>query len=165
MPVATSPKKQSLMASGPLRRSLRAHGHALKMTVQIGKEGLSAPVRKQLAQALADHELVKVKLGSECPEDRFAVAAGIASEPETQIAQILGRTILAYKRRSEDPQFEPADKSSATSSRKPAAGVRKPARRTADGPARRGQKTRNGKAGARSSRPTASGRRGSTTRR
>ena len=75
MPAPTNPKKQSLMPSTPLRRRLRGAGHALTPVVQLGKDGTTEAVRKQILAALADHELIKIKLGSECPQDRFEVAA------------------------------------------------------------------------------------------
>ena len=106
MPEPTNPKKRSLMPSTPLRRRLRGAGHALSPVVQIGKEGASEAVCKQIHEALAHHELVKVKLGSESPEDRFAVADRLSAEPGVEIAQILGRTLLLYKRNPEIGRFD-----------------------------------------------------------
>lgn len=102
----TSPRKRALMPSGALRRRLRAHGHALKPLVQIGKSGVTKGVLAQVAQALLDHELVKVRIGTECPADRFAVADELAEQPGTQVVQILGRTVLTYKRHPKKPRFE-----------------------------------------------------------
>jgi len=95
-----------LMPSNPLRRRLRGLGHALDPVVQIGKLGASDAVAKQVNQALLDHELVKVKLGSECPETRFELAEQIATVPGVNVVQILGRTILLYKRHPKNPKFE-----------------------------------------------------------
>jgi len=103
---ATSARKRALMPTGDLRRKLRGHGHALKPLVQIGKGGLTRGVLAQLAQALYDHELVKVRVGAECPVDRFAVADEIAAQPGTQVVQLLGRIVLAYKRHPEKPRLE-----------------------------------------------------------
>jgi RNA-binding protein len=103
-PVA--PKKRSLMPSGKLRRSLRAHGHALSAIVQIGKAGVTDGLVKQLQQALADHELVKVKVAAESPADRFEIAERLAGEPGVNIVQIVGRTILLYKRHPRIARFE-----------------------------------------------------------
>jgi RNA-binding protein len=108
MPAPTSPKKKSLMPSSKLRSALRGHGHKLAAVVQIGKSGATPAVVKQLAQALYHHELVKVRLGSECPESRFEVAERLADQPGVQVAQILGRTILLYKRHPQEPRFEGA---------------------------------------------------------
>jgi RNA-binding protein len=99
-------KKKSLMPSGPLRRRLRALGHPLRAVVQVGKAGVTPAVSKQAAQALDDHELIKVKISSECPEDRFQVAEALAAVPGVNVAQVLGRVVLLYKRHPQHPRIE-----------------------------------------------------------
>jgi len=103
---ATSPKKRSLMPSGKLRRSLRAHGHRLSPIVHVGKAGVTAAVVKQVEQALADHELVKLKVDADSPDDRFAAADQLAAQPGVNVVQILGRAILIYKRHPHQPRYE-----------------------------------------------------------
>lgn len=97
------------MPSGALRRTLRSAGHALVPVVQIGKQGVTAPVVAQVTRALFDHELIKIRLGTECPDSRFEVAECLGEEPGVHVAQILGRTILLYKRHPKEPQFEKAE--------------------------------------------------------
>ena len=106
LPTATNPKKRSLMPSGPLRKKLRAAGHHLSPVLQVGKEGVTQPVLRALAEALLQHELVKVRIGTESPEDRFEAAERLSSGATAQVAQILGRTILVYKKHPEKPKFE-----------------------------------------------------------
>jgi RNA-binding protein len=74
--------------------------------VQVGKEGVTDAVLAQLDEQLAAHELVKVRIGTESPEDRFETADRLAASG-AQVAQILGRTILVYRRHPEKPRFEP----------------------------------------------------------
>ncbi|MFL5262753.1 MAG: YhbY family RNA-binding protein, partial [Anaeromyxobacteraceae bacterium] len=149
------------MPSGPLRRTLRAAGHHLSPIVQVGKEGATEAVARQLEQALYDHELVKVKVGAESPEDRFEAADRLAAAAGGQLAQILGRTLLVYKRHPEAPRFEP---------RAPAE-VEAPAERAPPRPPRRAVPLRDGfrrEAGARKARrdaPDVSGARGDAPRR
>ncbi|HET9553194.1 MAG TPA: YhbY family RNA-binding protein [Anaeromyxobacteraceae bacterium] len=107
MPAPISPKKQSLMPSSPLRKALRAAGHHLSPVVQVGKEGFTEAVVLQLDAALLAHELVKVKVGTESPEDRFELAAAVAALPGVHVAQVLGRTLLAYRKHPKKPRFEP----------------------------------------------------------
>ena len=107
MPSPTSPRKKSLMPSNDLRRRLRAAGHALAPIVQIGKSGPTPAIAKQIARALLDHELIKIKIGAECPQSRFEVAEACAALPGVNVAQILGRTILLYQRHPKRPAFEP----------------------------------------------------------
>ncbi len=89
--------------TGKQRRHLRALGHPLDPVVQIGKEGVTEAVARALAQALADHELVKVKLVPSAGIDRDRAAAALASATGAEVAQILGKTILLYKPREDNP--------------------------------------------------------------
>jgi RNA-binding protein len=102
----TSPKKRSLMPSSKLRQSLRAHGHALSALVHVGKGGLSPAVIKQVEQTLADHELVKLKVDTDSPDDRLAVAELLGARPGLNIVQIVGHAILIYKRHPQKARFE-----------------------------------------------------------
>jgi RNA-binding protein len=107
MSAPTNPKKRALMASTKLRKTLRAAGHHLSPVVQVGKEGVSDAVLHQLDEQLAAHELVKVKIGTETPEDRFEAADRLGEASGAQVAQILGRTVLVYRKHPEHPRFEP----------------------------------------------------------
>jgi RNA-binding protein len=107
MPAAMNPKKRALMPSSPLRRALRGSGHHLSAVLQVGKEGVTPAVLRQLSEALVAHELVKVKVGAESPEDRFQVADRLGQEADAKIAQVLGKTVLVYRRDPEKPRFEP----------------------------------------------------------
>ena len=104
----TSPKKRSLMPSGKLRRALRAHGHALSALVHVGKGGLSPAVIKQVEQTLADHELVKLKVDTDSPDDRLAVAERLGALSGVNVVQIVGHAVLIYKRHPQKPRFEGA---------------------------------------------------------
>jgi RNA-binding protein len=56
-------------------------------------------------QALLDHELVKVRVLETSPEPRADVALALATATASQVAQVLGRTVLLYKPRPEDPKI------------------------------------------------------------
>ncbi len=107
MPAPTNPKKRALMPSSKLRKALRAAGHHLPVVVQVGKEGVSDAVVRQLDEQLTVHELVKVRIGGESPEDRFEAADRLGSSTRAHVAQVLGRTVLVYRRRPENPKYEP----------------------------------------------------------
>ncbi len=107
MPAPTNPKKRSLMPSTRLRKALRAAGHHLSPVVQVGKDGVTGSVLRQLDEQLSVHELVKVRVGTESPEDRFEAAERLGEAAGAQIAQVLGRTVLVYRRHPEKPRFEP----------------------------------------------------------
>ncbi len=92
--------------TGKQRRHLRALGHALEPVVQVGKQGLTETVVAAVDEALARHELVKVRIGTECPEDRHEVAERLGPAVKGEVAQVLGRTLLVYRRHPKEPKIQ-----------------------------------------------------------
>lgn len=90
---------------GKDRRALRALGHHLKPLVQIGQQGITDGLVDATAQALADHELVKVKILEGAPVDRREAAAELAKRTGAELAQVLGRTFLLYLPHPTDPKI------------------------------------------------------------
>lgn len=91
--------------TGKQRRKLRALGHHLQPVVMVGQHGVTPAVVAATEQALYDHELVKVKV-NEGPDDRHEAAEKLAAETQSEIAQLLGRTVLLFRQREEDSKFE-----------------------------------------------------------
>lgn len=92
--------------SGRQRRYLRGLGHHLEPVVLVGKEGLSEALVAATSAALEQHELVKVKLGESVAGDRHELAEALAAATGAELAQVLGRTMLLYRRREEEPAIE-----------------------------------------------------------
>ena len=93
------------MLTGKQRRHLRALGHELKPIVQVGKDGIDDSLVAALDQALADHELVKIKLGEAVGLDRQDAADQLAAKTHSDVAQVLGNTVLLYRPAPEDPKI------------------------------------------------------------
>ncbi len=83
--------------TGKQARFLRGLGHHLQPVVMIGKESLSDAVLASIEEALATHELIKVKLQEGCLLDRREVATILAEKTGAAVAQVLGKTILLYR--------------------------------------------------------------------
>lgn len=92
--------------SGKQRRFLRARGHVLHVVVHIGKEGVTDSVVKALDVALETHELVKVRVGQGSTVDRHTAADDLAAQTKSQVAQVLGKTILLYRRHPDEPKLQ-----------------------------------------------------------
>lgn len=90
---------------GKQRRALRALGHHLKPVLQVGHAGVTPALLAALEQALHDHELVKVRILVHAPEPKETVAQALASSTSAEVAQLLGRTVLLYRERPEDPKI------------------------------------------------------------
>lgn len=92
--------------SGKQRRYLRSLGHHLEPVVQLGKQGFTDGVVAAVSEALERHELVKVRIGTECPDDRHDVAARLAPAVKGEVVQVLGRTLLVYRRHPKEPKIQ-----------------------------------------------------------
>ena len=92
--------------TGKQRRHLRALGHALDPVVLIGKGGLSAAFVAQVDQALTTHELIKVKMLDSADLDRHEAADELARQTGSEVAQVLGGTILLYRPDPDEPRIK-----------------------------------------------------------
>jgi RNA-binding protein len=83
--------------SGKQKRYLRGLGVNLKPIVLVGQHGIDERVVTAIIDAVATHELIKVKLLENCVEDRHTGAEKLAAKTKTELVQVLGKTILLYK--------------------------------------------------------------------
>lgn len=91
------------MLTGKQRRYLRSLGHELKPIVQVGKDGIDDGLVAAVDRALVDHELVKVKISEAAGLERHGAAEAIAHRTHSEVAQVLGNTLLLYRAAPEDP--------------------------------------------------------------
>lgn len=101
--VAANVLASAAMLNGKQRRHLRSLGHHLKPVVLVGKEGISESLVASTDEALEQHELIKVRFGEHAGEDRHALAAALTGGCKAELAGVIGRTALLYRRRKKDP--------------------------------------------------------------
>jgi RNA-binding protein len=92
--------------TGQAARSLRALAHDLDPVVHVGKNGVNAEVAKAVAQALSDHELIKVKILRECPVTPDEAGAELAEATRGDVAQRIGRIVVLYKPHPKKPKIK-----------------------------------------------------------
>jgi RNA-binding protein len=105
-PKKRKPSPPPAPLTGKHKSHLRALAHPLKPVVQIGKQGLSDAVLTALDVALERHELIKVKVSGESELDAAELAPKIAKATRGQVAQIIGRTLVLYRRRPDSPKIQ-----------------------------------------------------------
>jgi RNA-binding protein len=91
--------------TGKERRYLRALAHRLSPVVIVGQRGLSEAVVRQIDGALTDHELIKVRLGSECPEGRDEAGSALIERTGSALAGAIGRVLILYRPHPERPKI------------------------------------------------------------
>jgi len=86
------------MLTGKQKRQLRAMANGLKPLFQVGKDGVSYNLFNTVNDSLEAHELVKISLLKTCTQDVREVAFDISSNTNSEIVQIIGRTVILYRR-------------------------------------------------------------------
>ncbi len=75
--------------------------------VQVGKGGLDDGLIAAVDRALADHELVKVRVGpssgDSADESKAEVAERLAQQTKSEVAQIIGNIVLLYRADPDEP--------------------------------------------------------------
>ena len=90
--------------SGAQRRWLRAQAHPLRPVVQVGERGLNPAVVAAVTDALAAHELIKVRLAR--PEDKKAAARELAEASAATLCGVVGHTVILYRPHPDEPKLE-----------------------------------------------------------
>ncbi|QSO54844.1 ribosome assembly RNA-binding protein YhbY [Alicyclobacillus curvatus] len=94
------------MLTGKQKRYLRAMAHHLQPVMQIGKSGVTGGVLQQVDLELETRELVKVSVLETSPVSRDEIAEMVVEETGAQWVQSIGRTIVFYRRSTENPEIE-----------------------------------------------------------
>jgi RNA-binding protein len=90
--------------TGRQRRHLRGLAHALEPVVLIGGQGVTPAVIRQVGTALEAHELIKVRFAEGI--DARELSDDLATRSRAELAQVIGRVAVLYRRRKKDPTIE-----------------------------------------------------------
>lgn len=85
------------MLNGKQKRYLRSEAHHLNAIFQIGKDGLHDKQIQGIDEALEARELIKVKILETCTTPKEEIADTLSIKTQSQVVQILGRTIILYR--------------------------------------------------------------------
>lgn len=79
------------------KQFLKGLAHPLSPLVLIGKDELSPGIIETIKTELINHELIKVKIGSNCGLDKHSTSATISEQTASALVQLIGKTIVLYK--------------------------------------------------------------------
>ena len=88
---------------GADRSYLRGLGHHLEPVILVGHKGVTESLVAETRVALGVHELIKVKAGTNAPEETAIVAETLATLTGAHVVQVIGGVVLLY---SEPPDPE-----------------------------------------------------------
>jgi RNA-binding protein len=80
----------------PTLRELKARSQILKPVIHVGRDGLTEALIRALDQALADHELVKVRF-TDHKSERKQLAADLAACTDSRKILLVGHTVTLYR--------------------------------------------------------------------
>ncbi len=86
------------------KKALRSRGHHLEPAVYVGKEGLTPALITALEAALKAHELIKIKIGQNCPLERNTAGQELARRTDAALVQVIGRMTLLYRPNPDLPE-------------------------------------------------------------
>ncbi|MFT8318312.1 MAG: ribosome assembly RNA-binding protein YhbY [Sporolactobacillus sp.] len=85
---------------------LKKLAHPLKPVFQIGKAGLHEPVFSELDAVLESRELIKISLLQNTSEEPQDAGRQIAQETHAELIQVIGHTLILYRRSKEHQKIE-----------------------------------------------------------
>ncbi len=91
--------------SNKQKQYLKGLAHPLKPVVQLGGNGFTEGVLAEIENALAHHELIKVKVPSEDRDEKKLIMDAIIRETGAEKLQVIGHTLIMYKA-SKDNKIE-----------------------------------------------------------
>lgn len=80
------------------KKAFRSIGHHLNPVVTVSENGISEGVLAELDRALADHELIKVKLALPERDDRAAMLDELIAASRAELVQKIGKMALLYRK-------------------------------------------------------------------
>lgn len=85
------------MLTGKQKGQLRSMAHNLNALFQVGKDGVNENMIYDILKYLDKHELLKISILQNCSQTKKEIA-DIFEECEMQVVQIIGKTIVVYKK-------------------------------------------------------------------
>ena len=82
--------------SNPEKRALKARAQRLEAVVKLGHAGISEAFLKSMDEALATHELVKMKF-SALKEEKKTLAPEIADRTQSELVTLVGNVAVYFR--------------------------------------------------------------------
>jgi RNA-binding protein len=79
------------------KRTLRSRANRLKSVMSVGKAGVTEEVIAGVRKLLESHELVKIRIVTDEPEEADAMGSELARRVPCELVGRMGRVILLYK--------------------------------------------------------------------
>lgn len=92
--------------NGKQRAYLKSLANTLNPLQQVGKNGISDSFIKQLDKSLEDHELVKINVLNNSPDEAKDIIDEILEATGSEFVQQLGNKLTIYRESKENKKIE-----------------------------------------------------------
>jgi RNA-binding protein len=114
-------ERKLLTLTGKQRTFLRGLAHELNAVMQLGKASTKQALLEELDRTLDAHELIKVRVLRECPDELDTLIAVIEKQLKANVVGKLGRILVVYRRNPQKTRIVLPVVKKATKEAKPAA--------------------------------------------
>ena len=80
------------------RSYLRSKAHSLKPVVILGAAGLTEAVLNEIENAVAHHELIKVKINAGDRDELKEMANSMCEHTKSELVQVIGHIAVLYRK-------------------------------------------------------------------
>jgi len=93
------------MLDNKQKATLKGMANTLKTKYQIGKSEITVNAIDMLDKAITAHELIKIDVMKSVNSEIMQLALDLSSKLKAEIVQVLGRTILLYRKNEKSPKI------------------------------------------------------------
>lgn len=94
------------MIDSKQKQKLKGLANTLKIKYQVGKNEISSTLLDMFDKALTAHELIKIDVMKNVTTEIMQIALDISSRENADIVQIVGRTIVLYRKNEKNPKIK-----------------------------------------------------------
>lgn len=80
------------------KKFFRTIGHQLNPVVMVGGNGITEAVITETERALADHELIKIRVNAEDKAERVEMLDEVTTRTNAELIQLVGGIALLYRK-------------------------------------------------------------------
>ena len=88
------------------KKTLKSIANTLETKYQLGKSGITDTSVDMFDKALTAHELIKIDVMKNVTTEIMQIALDISSRENADIVQIVGRTIVLYRKHEKNPKIK-----------------------------------------------------------
>ena len=94
-----------MLSSGD-KKTLKSIANTLETKYQLGKSGITDTSVDMFDKALTAHELIKIDVMKNVTTEIMELALDLSSKLKAEVVNVIGRTILLYRRNPKNPKIK-----------------------------------------------------------